>query len=74
MLGRHRLVIESLKKNITRNTHCMAQELRMSVYHTTSLLHYMQKRGLIRKVCQGLCGKRGYPALWMMPPNNLISP
>ena len=58
-------VLASIKINITRNTHAVAEELGMSNYQTTTLLYNMQKSGLIRRVCKGLPGRRGYPPLSM---------
>jgi len=46
------------------NTFQVASVLRIPRRVTTTLLHYMEERGMIRRSQVGRAGKRGYPAVW----------
>ena len=62
-----RRALKSITKNITRNTHAIAKELKVNHCRASSIPYSMRRKGAIVRVSKGLSGSRGYPPLWMLP-------
>ena len=66
---RHKLVLKMLKRRGSMNTHQVAGELRIPIGVATTMLHYMEERGMVLICDIGRGGKRGYPPVWIVNGN-----